>query len=537
MRLLASALLLASSSLSAQSVEFVSTPGSLTGVVTRVVRGDITPDMDPDVVLVDSGEPVLVYGTGLFNTMLKMRMPVNDVAIAYERGLAGRDAIARVSSAGLVLSTYVGGTTPFTHTTLATGPWTTAVEVQASRRDPDLFLGLDADRQTFLVFDEGLGTTTSLVLPEVVLDWAPLDWDADGVDDVALVTTGGLHAMDLAGIPLSSFPVPLDWGAVTSLERSATGDTAAFLVRLAGTIGHHLLAAGSTGWQPSVPLGPIEPYDITSGDWDGDGWRDAVIMARAAGSTDGLYPLVARNVSATEPQAFLASALTTIDLGITAVPGAGQVADAVLWDFSRDGDEDLVTWSAEDDALVLVHNPTVNHTLHALDTDWYDILLGPSGLTLQVEFEPPLRGLQGATHLVFNQWDADFNDVGDAVELDPVGVDSVAVPFSGFAAPMLVPMADYGLDRLRYLQVCMAIFDNGEPDTFGPASGILLLSGDDEGDQLETIFGVPPMDPAGAGSDALGGSLGSGGLIEPPTPPAFDDSGGPLDPDVTPPGS
>lgn len=418
--------------------------------VGRTIAVDLNGDAHTDLVSLDAGRAVYVFGPGLYESCTELATGVLDLCVAPGLAPTGDDALALVSQAGveLVWIDYDDPNDEFVRTQFVGGAgWESAQRVRWARgAGPfhDRLVGIDETGTKLLGMIDPAGA--ALVLDEVtvpfrVLDVACADWSGDAQDEILLLTVGGLFVANLQGGALEFLPLGSERGSLVPFR--VQGDDKVW-VGATLTFGQPAQTWFFTARRfqsfTGIYLGGVEAYAGAAGDVDRDGDDDVVLATRGTGASTAVrWPgahaseahgvvgggtpsglLYLENVleprghhHGQDPLPWDVEASHFLDLGV-ASPGVGgsdpggHTAHPVLADLSNDGDVDLAWFSRDLEALLVSENAALDHTRGRVGFEFpassfvYDHATYDGVLSLV--FEPPADPLPGANTLLVHEW-------------------------------------------------------------------------------------------------------------------------------------
>lgn len=284
---------------------------------------------------------------------------VNDLAVlAGKSDVPGHDAVALVGSHGLRIWRRQHHAAAFQLTTVAdpNAVFANARLVTAHRADPSAIYCALADltsigvslatgtaygaaAKTFQVVDDGGSPTTVLAI-------AAVDWDADGVADVAALTHDGLVTYDRDGNEMARSSYPVAAGAYANPTRALTvvrytnlalmqpRECIAWLAPSGSR--QCILMRGNevTNSENDIALAHGDHLAISAADWTLDG-EDDLFVTGADTATGRITMLV--GAGGLVPWLFIPS----VGFDVAVDRGAQDPAPVALADLDGDGDGDL----------------------------------------------------------------------------------------------------------------------------------------------------------------------------------------------------
>jgi hypothetical protein len=205
------------------------------GTITRLVSGDFTGDLRPDVFARGgtAGSDVLfIYAAAQGSGIVKLLQSANDFDVAVGDGPAGRDVLYIAAPDGLRRMIYVGTseTVPFSSEQPLTGNWYNAKLVRCGNVNGtggvDL-VGLTSDptRKT-VVYRRDNGTETTFTVASPILDIQLLHWGSGSTLQAALLMENGVRMYTLeTGLPadvlIPDYGIP--GGSITVVHQGTNG--------------------------------------------------------------------------------------------------------------------------------------------------------------------------------------------------------------------------------------------------------------------------------------------------------------------------
>lgn len=307
--------------------------------VTRMVAADLTGHMVPDLVFVAEGELRIAVAPDIHNsTHVLSTATVRDCDVARQEG---EDTVWFVGASGLQRMQVTAGQP--TVTTIEAGNWIGATRLRLGRAGTDVVAaGIDATGTRVL-----LRTDTTYVrdVQAPVLDIALVDWNGDGIDDIAYGTATRLTIADHLGI-LVAYPIAI---------------TAGWLGRMTTPTGDYLVAAAnSAGVSSFAWFHPTNPYSsgaltfdgrsvrtLTIADENGDQLPDVVLGFTDITGLEVLYNFdPGTPMFSYQPGCALRVLLESDAVSATALP--------VCADFDGDGDGDIAYVSTSGTAVLAI---------------------------------------------------------------------------------------------------------------------------------------------------------------------------------------
>ncbi len=318
-----------------------------------VAVGEFTDDLGIDAAVLDSGILTLCMTPEVYRTSIRWDGGIaNDIASVEVAGAT--DRLFATSASGLHELVWNGATSHWDSTNLDSIDWPNATALAVGDfdgvygpdivgiRDPavatnQLLVKLGNAPSGFLV---GNATITTFGAPESVM---AIDWDGDGVDDVATITSAGIEVYSLQSTLLASFPWTLSSLQACVLddpEVTGTKQRLAILLRLSPAGEQYLLTWSETVVDIARSLAPHEVISMTSADFNSDGNSD---LAMTLSTSDQMMELYAHDATTQAPHGgkTFNGYFTLYPFGPTnRDPALGQAGLAAA-DFDHDGDLEL----------------------------------------------------------------------------------------------------------------------------------------------------------------------------------------------------
>lgn len=401
-------------------------PAAIThGATGRMVAGDVTGDLMPDLVLLNGGKPVVVYGPAVHDALFEIDLAANDIALLPGgEGLA--DRLMVVNDTGLYeLTGYDAGeyvTTPVEFEEYEDPEdWPDPTRMVRGDTDGDgkldlVALAADGD----LLFLEDLDTldpnATEVDLATTVHDMAVVDWNGTGGKEVALLCSNGFFVVTRTGSVLVAIYGACSGGVVVPLRQEGFGRDRCAVV-FTTTTEEVLLVVDSTGFDVPVDLTAFDVHGAAAGDVNGDGDDDLWLVSAGDHESQLLV-----NRSATESYTF--------DLNIedaeAIVVGAGSPPSSwtprpVQHDVDQDGDLDLAVFVAEEGNVAWFANELASPIAgHPVVTGGHYIFYwseDPHVGHLKLFIEPPANEPFESTGVQVTTWKVpDFEDFESPTE-------------------------------------------------------------------------------------------------------------------------
>ncbi len=391
----------------------VSVIPSATATFTRCVAGELSGDLLPEVAILRGSEVLLAFGPGLYDAVLTLPRPANDLAVLPAAIANAKGTLLLVNSLGLQRVTFDASTDGFTTTNLATGDWADALLVRVADLDGDGdqdIVGLKSNRRD-LLFLIGQGGVYSpfpgFSVPQDVFDAVPFDRNGDGICEIGLRSATAVAVFDAGGALLAYHSVA-PGGASSAIARVREGnvDELAWVYRPSSAADQVLRMLRASGLSSTLAIGPKGVVAMASGDFDGDADVDLLLSQQ---DTHDLLLHVHTSTGTGSPPIYFGTSVS--DLYPVPNGGAGSASGNLAWpvfvDVDLDGDLDLAQpvqqtsdlfvfrTRAEDEGLL---QPTIDaeSTYFTFDGS------APSPLTFDVIM--PTANVSAATHIEYTLW-------------------------------------------------------------------------------------------------------------------------------------
>lgn len=397
----------------------------------RMVVGDVTGDQLPDAVLMNGGQPVVVYGPAIYEAVFEIELPTNDIALLPAGAERAADTLVLVGPEGLLLlSDYDEG--DFIQRPIGSSVWDGATGVRAADMNNDGLadlVGLSSTNE--LLFLENLEDPVPLetVLPigESVYDFVPIDWEGDGTSErsVAWIGPSGLFVHEKDGDQVYGIPGTLAGGLLATFRQANKSHERLALVY--GAPAQFLLV---TDKEPALegnevellPLGAPGVFGLAVADADLDRNQDLYVLHQF--SHDSVLFL---------NQSGRPSAQSTFGFGLKKgelVDVAPDLAPPLAWsawpgmaDFSLDGDADALVFVEATGEFLLFENARRTLAREQVEVEGgfyiFDEALELGELRLNMQVTNPFSFLP--THVEIVGW-KQTDAAGGNIECDPVAV-------------------------------------------------------------------------------------------------------------------
>lgn len=348
---------------SEESAEELAWPEDLGGLAKgRMVAGDVTGDLLPDAVLLDGGRPVIVYGPAIYRAIFPVDIEANDVAVPRHGDLEETDetraGFVVVNSQGAwILTDYDGGS--FDSRLLDAPTWAGAKRVAVADTDGDGFhdlVGLSASGALLVLENLREPNPDEIVLPmpAEVLDFVPVDWGESG-ESIAVLRTDGFFVLRRDGTALYSVPGAPQGGILAPLRQPNFPHERCALVFSNLGLQFLVVLDGSVEPEEPLPLGAAGVFGASAADADGDGYEDLYLVHTTSHETALLI-----NRSASGPATFDPGEVEFVDVAPDVEPPPTWSAWPSLFDFSLDGDPDILLFVEATDAFAFLENASLS---------------------------------------------------------------------------------------------------------------------------------------------------------------------------------
>lgn len=334
--------------------------GVAPGDVTRSVCGDIDGDGRLDFAALKDGELIGALNPAVYSQVFATGQYVDDFAIRRGPLHSGEDRAYSVSSSGLYSWSFDEQAVKWNRdsTALLSQPGICLRNGLIDGDDVEDLVLLLADGRslvslTFVTDYENTHAQNSMfLLPAATTDFALLDWDDDGRDEIAVVQSGYLEIRSSNGTVLDSVLALPGITHLTTL-RSPGGDALAWHVPDFMGVYQWLFAmrSGTSGVELEGPinLSGFQLAAMGAGDFDGDDHPELFLLPETS-----KYLVMIQNDNnwgnSNDCFDFGSNDNVEFELG---EPSQGDVRAAlpVLGDFDDDGDNDLLIANRATDAL------------------------------------------------------------------------------------------------------------------------------------------------------------------------------------------
>ncbi len=414
----------------------------------RSEAGDLTGDLNPDILFQSGFQAVLVYGPENHSSLTAHPDTIYSFAIHPEGSPTGSDSLFFTSNGGLYHSylSYPSGT--FTSKLVtADSNWQQARPILVAEQngaETDL-VAIDSSRLQVLRMSDALGTA---VQPLPVIFWSPvldvevLNWDEVAPIDFAVLNAIGVWVFDFDGNLLSFIPESISSARITRVEEPGSTDRLAAVAKPTSQPTQWLFVYDKTGTggattREALALQSSSIVGIDAGDANGDGYDDLVLQWQD--SFVAPLSLNERGSGGTPPLTF--PVIAEVDLDTSGAPLNSQSGKPVFFDSDLDGDQDLLIPSPASGELVLAKNNTVTVDGNAVGVaeakyEIFDCLLGTGQLDLTLV--PPSNPHPGLDHLEVVVW----RDPSYPSAIEQLAVSRTMIPFSTFPTTVTFPVLE-----------------------------------------------------------------------------------------------
>ena len=321
----------------------------------RMVAGDVTGDLLPDALLLNGSKAVIVYGPAIYRSLFELDLEANDVAYVPSSEERRAHFVAVNSEGVWLLADYDAGSFDTTH--LVAPSWAGASRVAVGDMDGDGtgdLVGLSATGDLLVLMNPGSPGQHETVLPmtATVFDFAPIDWDEDPADRIALLSSAGFFVLSATGEVIDFLEGGLSGGIVAPIRQPDFAQercAAVFSVDAAQAL--VVVDDEDLDDESALPLGAAGVFGAAVSDVDGDGYDDLHLVHRLSHET-----VLFLNTAGSAPTTYAAGHGELVDVAPGLDPSPAWSAWPELFDFSLDGDPDLLLYVEATGELVFVEN-------------------------------------------------------------------------------------------------------------------------------------------------------------------------------------
>jgi hypothetical protein len=346
------------------------------------------------------------------------------------------ERIAVVGDAGLDVVELDTLNNVFVSLGVRAGAWSGARIVRCADLDgagaSDL-VGIAADGTSVLAVERVTESTFAFVDGSsfqafaTVRDVAPLEWDGDAGQELALLTDAGVSVHERTGALLSNWNGAPTGASIARIAQAGLAIDRIAWIAPSNAGSQRLRTLSPAGVDEVLDLGTLDSFATLGRDLDLDGDDDLLIARRSSHTLVWLEN--ARTPAMPSGRSFSSPAAVPRIVPIAPPPSGSDVntATPVAADFDGDGDVDIVVALESSQVLALVRGDLVDEDLlrPGFEGAVYDVdpITLQGSLTLQLV--APLTPPAGATHVQVAVWHQD--SVG--TPFDPVASSAVLVPW------------------------------------------------------------------------------------------------------------
>lgn len=418
---------------------------SLSAPPTRAFAGEFTNDRYRDIIYLCGSQAVMAYGVGYHNYVQVLPGDVVDIARLPKQAGYDEDGVIILNDTGLrKLTRWSAGAWAVAGLNDSV-EWKSAVRVVTGDVDDDGKLdavGVAADLRTVLVSSDVLhdpSAPTSFTMTGDILDLLIADWSP--APAIVILSTDGMFVRTHTNAVVIDYPGGTYDAAQLTLvnDASVSHQAVGAVYTVAGS--DYVSIVDKDGPNSFKSLGAIGAISIAAGDVDQNGVDDVVVLQRF-----NHWGLLWHNAGSANGGL---GALQGVDLEIPpAAPASGMSAQAVLSDFTNDGDADLVVHvaasatypnPAEDPRLLGFENNSFDHSLLAPEakSGVYSYSFNQKEGELLLNVEVPSNSSYSPTDVEFFVWtQGDSSAPVDPVahEHDFGGIDALGYAQISFTA-------------------------------------------------------------------------------------------------------
>ena len=196
-------------------------PNENPGTFGRAVSARLTPDPQPELVLVDGDRLVVLADCFEKFAPSVLSLQALELDVVPGAGAGGVDRVAAVTASGLVFVDHDAFANVFTWTFAGAGPWAGARSVRSADLDGDGLadlVGVSADglSVTTLLGSAGGGFVDgpSLEVVNPIRACVPLEWDGDAGLELGFLTDLGVEVYEQDESLLDVWPAPYPGGTL-----------------------------------------------------------------------------------------------------------------------------------------------------------------------------------------------------------------------------------------------------------------------------------------------------------------------------------
>ncbi|MEW6742031.1 MAG: VCBS repeat-containing protein [Planctomycetota bacterium] len=436
----------------------------------HTLAASLTRSLVPDVLVQQADRLLLLAAPSLFNAVHYLPWVVYDADVVPEGASEGVDAIVFVGPDGLRTG-WLASDRSWQSVLLDGAIWAGArlvrraqVDSQATRFD---LVGVASDGQSVIVLlaDDGSGEFAFDAGVDI-RSLEVLDFDGDGLDEVALLTDAGVEVRELDGSLLGSasgYGPGEARDLITTLRRvGADRDSLVWILRGEVDPEQWMYVADSTGYEGPLYLGTLNVTAVAAGDFDEDGDEDLLVTHQA-----GQDPLMLMNREEDPLPGGATFSMAPEHLMLfpteSEAPVSHNTFQASFADFDSDGDPDVAYAVHDEEKLVLFRGLRVDHEalLDTLTSPTWDPEAGE--LTFRID-QPWPYGLPtvGVEIVLFDQ--PQFGE-----DIDPVYVERQLLRTgTPLGVTLTLPEDTTDFATIYYLLVRNVTFEGGTIAAAGP---------------------------------------------------------------------
>lgn len=402
------------------------------GTMTQTAAGKFNGDTQIDAAVLVGGVPRICVNPVVFDAQVEL--PTSSASlIASLRGTAagGYDELLVVD--GVEMRAWTRDSDLETFTSRRVGRdvvWRNALVLGTADLDGangiDIF-GATANGAYVIVLLSTGGSSfgTEILIPtsQTPLDIEAIDWDGDGIRELAVVGSAGLEVFEATGGAAIASETSLAGGFLTTIIDSppSVDECLAWVIPGSGGGADYLYRIRQTGFVGSpLDLNGFEPIDVVSADFDLDGADDLLLTGTAS-----YNHLLLENVN--DSFSLTANEYQEIPFGPQAGSAADNAGTLLVVDFDEDGDFDVLSPAQAFETIFEYRNFSVDEALQkpSIDGGSIDYIAGsggnPDALFELLVAEPVVLDVN-ATHLELVGYEATFDN----------GMTTSSAPAAGF---------------------------------------------------------------------------------------------------------